>query len=60
MKSSIFETNEPAASRHVSDKNKSNIFGVGDNDQKRQTQVRQGVRGKFENETMMMNDHLLA
>jgi hypothetical protein len=32
MKSNIFGTDEPTSTRAVSDKNKSNIFGIGDND----------------------------
>ena len=48
MKSNIFGSDEPAASRNVSNKNQSNIFGVGDDDQaKRQASVRQGLRGKY-------------
>jgi hypothetical protein len=47
MKSNIFGTDEPTSARHVSDKNKSNIFGIGDNDQnKTQGGTRQGRRGK--------------
>lgn len=38
MKSNIFGSDEPTSTRQVSDKNRSNIFGVGDDDQnKRQT-----------------------
>jgi hypothetical protein len=45
MKSNIFGTDEPTSNRHVSDKNKSNIFGIGDNDQnKTQGGTRQGRR----------------
>lgn len=45
MKSNIFGSDEPAATRNVSNKNQSNIFGVGDDDQaKRQGAVRQGLR----------------
>jgi hypothetical protein len=45
MKSNIFGTDEPTSARHVSDKNKSNIFGIGDNDQnKTQGGTRQGRR----------------
>jgi hypothetical protein len=32
MKSNIFGTDEPTTTRHVSDKNKSNIFGIGDSE----------------------------
>jgi hypothetical protein len=48
MKSSIFGIDEPAGSgRMTSDKNKSNIFGIGDHDDqnKNQTGFRQGRRG---------------
>jgi hypothetical protein len=49
MKSNIFGTDEPASARSFSDMNKSNIFGVNDKDEqsKRPTQVRQGLRGKL-------------
>lgn len=45
MKSNIFGTDEPATTRTVSDKNRSNIFGVGDNDDpsKRQAGGRRGM-----------------
>ena len=47
MKSNIFGNDEPASSRPVSDKNKSDIFGVNDkNEQNKQSAVRQGLRGK--------------
>ena len=48
MKSNIFGNDEPTTTRHVSDKNKSNIFGVGDNDDPSKRQaggIRQGLRG---------------
>ncbi|CAF1109529.1 unnamed protein product [Rotaria sordida] len=45
MKSNIFETDEPAPARSVSNKNKSNVFGSTDDEQnKRQSGVRQGLR----------------
>lgn len=45
MKSNIFGSDEPATTRNVSNKNQSNIFGVGDDDQaKRQGGIRQGLR----------------
>jgi hypothetical protein len=52
QRSDIFGTNEPvqsASTRTVSERFKSNIFGVGDNDNqtKRQQGTRQGLRGKF-------------
>jgi len=43
MKSNIFGPEEPTATRHVSDKNKSNIFGIGD-DQNKQHTGRHGLR----------------
>ena len=48
MKSSIFDET-PTASRPVSDKNKSNIFGSNEHDEqnKRSTGIRQGLRGKI-------------
>ena len=46
MKSSIFGNDEPAASRPVSDKNRSNIFGAVEQDQHQGTGGRQGKRGK--------------
>ena len=47
MKSNIFGSDEPTSSRPVSDKNKSDIFGVNDkNEQNKQSSVRQGLRGK--------------
>ncbi len=54
QRSNIFGTNEPAqsapAGRAVSDKYKSNIFGIGDDatQTKRQGGTRQGLRGRFE------------
>jgi hypothetical protein len=52
QRSNIFGANEPiqsAPTRPVSEKFKSNIFGVGDNDTqaKRQGGTRQGLRGRF-------------
>jgi len=46
MKSNIFGPDEPTSTRTVSEKNRSNIFGIGDNDDpnKRQSGVRQGLR----------------
>ncbi|CAF0937802.1 unnamed protein product [Adineta ricciae] len=45
MKSNIFGSDEPTSSRPVSDKNKSDIFGVNDkNEQNKQSNVRQGLR----------------
>jgi hypothetical protein len=49
MKSSIFGNDEPTASRPVSDKNRSNIFGAPEQEQQNQNQGgggRQGKRGK--------------
>ena len=47
MKSNIFGPEEPSAGRNVSNKNHSNIFNVPEDDpSKRQTHVRQGLRGK--------------
>ena len=49
MKSSIFGNDEPAASRQVSDKNRSNIFGATEQEEQNKRQGaggRQGVRGK--------------
>ena len=46
MKSSIFGNDEPTATRTVSDKNRSNIFGVGDQDDPSKRQaggVRRGM-----------------
>jgi len=43
MKSNIFGPEEPTSTRHVSDKNKSNIFGIGD-DQNKQHTGRHGLR----------------
>lgn len=49
MRSNIFGNDEPTTGRHVSDKNRSDIFGVSNDDQnKRQgATVRQGLRGMF-------------
>ncbi len=52
QRSNIFGANEPVQSvstRPVSEKFKSNIFGIGDNDTqgKRQSGTRQGLRGRF-------------
>lgn len=47
MKSNIFGTDEPASSRAVNNKNQSNIFGIGDDDNKRQTGPRHGLRGGY-------------
>ncbi|CAF1167489.1 unnamed protein product [Adineta steineri] len=47
MKSNIFGTDEPTSARTVSDKNKSNIFGIGDNENTKQQQQggnRHGLR----------------
>jgi hypothetical protein len=43
MKSNIFGTDEPTSTRTVSDKNKSNIFGIGDNNDQNK---RQGGGGR--------------
>jgi hypothetical protein len=46
MKSNIFGTDEPTSTRVVSDKNKSNIFGIGDNNDPHKRQgggVRRGT-----------------
>ncbi len=46
MKSNIFGPEEPSSTRAVSDKNKSNIFGIGDNDDLHKRQaggVRRGI-----------------
>jgi hypothetical protein len=51
QRSNIFGHNEPAQSapsRPVSEKYKSDIFGNGDNDTKRQPGTRQGLRGRFQ------------
>ncbi len=47
MKSNIFATDEPTSTRHVSDKNKSNIFGIGDDPNQRSSGIRQGLRGMY-------------
>jgi len=45
MKSNIFGTDEPTTTRHVSDKNKSNIFGIGDSEHP--SAPKHSHRGKF-------------
>jgi hypothetical protein len=47
MKSNIFGTDEPTSTRTVSDKNKSNIFGIGDNNDQNKRQGGGGRRGKL-------------
>jgi len=44
MKSNIFGTDEPTSTRHVSDKNRSNIFGIGDNNDQSKRQPAGGRR----------------
>ncbi|CAF1409892.1 unnamed protein product, partial [Rotaria sordida] len=62
MKSNIFETDEPAPARSVSNKNKSNVFGSTDDEQnKRQSGVRQGLRvgyNPINGESYSMADNL--
>ncbi|CAF4248219.1 unnamed protein product, partial [Rotaria magnacalcarata] len=50
--SNIFGTDEPAQTRSVSNKNKSNVFASTNDDEqaKRQQGVRQGLRGKLKNQ----------
>lgn len=45
MKSNIFGNDEPATTRAVSDKNRSNIFGAPDNDDPSKRQGGGGRRG---------------
>ena len=61
MKSSIFGNDEPAASRPISDKNRSNIFGAVEQDQHQGAGGRQGKRGttkkKKKKKRVVLNDH---
>jgi len=62
MKSNIFGTDEPTSARHVSDKNKSDIFGTSGSDDQNKRQTGGIRRGKLKiiNKDKMAYEYLYS